>query len=98
MTDIFKKGEGDFVVVALGPEKWVAPRPPQEVWKSTKIEAKRLPRSNDEGIQAQNLENLKNDDTLNENTWFWGSGRDWKSSNAGRKQFQKQEKEKSQQH
>ena len=39
----------------------VTPRPPQEVWKGTKIEAKMLPRSNEEGIRTQNLENLKND-------------------------------------
>ena len=34
----------------------VAPRPPQEAWKGTKIEAKRLPRSKKDGIRTENVE------------------------------------------
>ena len=34
----------------------VTPRPPQEAWKGTKIEPKRLPRSKKEGIRTENVE------------------------------------------
>jgi len=37
----------------------MAPRPPQEAWKGTKIEAKRLPRSNEEDIRTENVETSK---------------------------------------
>ena len=37
----------------------MAPRPPQEAWKGTSIEAKRLPRTIERGIRTKNVETLK---------------------------------------
>ena len=52
----------------------MAPRPPQEAWKGTKIEAKRLPRSKEEGIRTENVEISKMTTFLMKMVDFEGSG------------------------
>ena len=67
-------------------------KPPQEVWKDTKIEAKSFRKSNEEGVGTENLENLKNDDPLNENAGFSVPGKARKLQIASRKRVPTEEK------